>query len=422
MVLKISLARYCLFIFIALLTSQVYARDPGHLVISLLVSSSEQRAAFHELSRRFEGENPDLEVSWIARDDAGYKAMLAKWLTDPEGPDVVYWQAGTRLQQIAEAGHLAPLNDLWESNDFNSVYTPAIRDKVSHDGAVYGLPYSYYHWGFYYRQSVFADLGLKVPETWDGLLQFCSAARARNIPPIVIGSKHDWMAAAWFDYINLRLNGLDFHLEVVAGDVPFTDPGIREVFEHWKALLDADCFLPADIHSELDWKDTLPFLYRRMAAVTLMGNFMAPHLTQSMRDDFRFFPFPEIDPAVGHYEEAPTDLFALPLRSAGNPAARAFIAFMGQPEQQTFLNNRTGKISTHPEAEIADNYLLRTGARLLQSADGLTEFFDRDAPRELAQPALAEFNRFLRHRNIERSIARLEKARRSLGSVRAPGP
>lgn len=417
-----------LFLLLVMLPCSLAASAPGSasdvtdLSVSLMVASSEQRAAFQELSRRFEAENPGTRVHWIARDDAGYKAMLTHWLTDPKGPDVVYWHAGTRLRQIAEAGLLAPLDDLWEEQGFNSAYTEAVRSKVSYRGSVYGMPYSYYQWGFYYRQSVFEELGLSVPETWNDLLEFCGEARARNIPPIVIGTKHDWMAAAWFDYINLRLNGLDFHLEVVAGNAPFTSPGIRKVFEHWKALLDADCFLPTDVHSTLDWKDTLPFLYRRMAAITLMGNFLVPQLTESMHDDFRFFPFPAIDPDVGHYEEAPTDLFALPLRSADNPTARAFITFMGQAEQQSFLNNRTGKISTHPEAEMADDYFIRTGARLLREADGLTEFFDRDAPRELSAPAMAEFNQFMGHRDIDRSIRILEAVRRALPPIPALEP
>lgn len=389
--------------------------DPGkrELVISLLVTSGEQRDTFLSLSQRFEAQHPGVRVRWIAREDANYKAMLGQWLRDPKGPDVVYWHAGTRLRQIAEAGHLAPLDELWAAEGFDATYPAATRAKVSFDGRVYAVPYSFYQWGFYYRASVFKRLGLVPPQTWEQFLGFCQRARSENIVPVIIGSKHEWPLAAWFDYINLRLNGLEFHQAAVAGEVPFTDSRIENVFEHWKTLLDADCFIAVNVHVELDYKATLPFLYRGWAATTLMGNFLAPQLPESLRNDFRFFPFPAIDPGIGQYEEAPTDVFALPLRSAGNADALAFIAFIGKAEQQSLLNNRTGKISTNSNAKIADDYFIKSGAELLAQADGLAEFFDRDAPKAMAEPALQVFRRFMSHRDTTRAMESLEKARQA---------
>jgi multiple sugar transport system substrate-binding protein len=388
--------------------------EKQELLVSLLVASGEQRAIFHQLANQFERQQPGVQVRWIAREDARYKELFIPWLKDPDGPDVVYWQAGTRLRQIAQTGYLAPIDDIWEAEGFDSLYPASTREKVSYQGRTYALPYSYYQWGFYYRKSIFEQLGLQVPTTWKELLGFCANARQKNIAPVVLGSRYHWPVAAWFDYLNLRLNGLAFHREVVAAEVAFTDPRIRRVFEHWKTLLDADCFIPYHIHTKMTWRETLPYLYRGMAATTLSGNFIAPQLSSTLLPDFGFFPFPRIDNAIGHYEEAPTDVFALPSRSANNAAAKAFIAFMGQAEQQSLLNNGIGNISTNPHAKVADRYFLAEGKQLLQDADGLSDYFDRDATKELAEPALAEFRRFMSHRDIDQTLQHLENVRQEL--------
>lgn len=410
-----SCRRWCLVVATCLLgldaVAQTAPTQRQELFVSLLVASADQREIFEELGYRFEAQQPDVKVRWIARGDADYKKMLIPWLQNQTGPDVLYWQAGTRLRQIAEAGYLAPMDELWAAEGFNEVYPASTREKVTHNDRIYALPFSYYQWGFYYRESVFQKLGLKVPTTWEGLLRFCSDARKHDVVPIVIGSQNTWPVAAWFDYLNLRLNGLAFHYRVVSGRVPFDHPQVRRVFEHWKALLDADCFMAYDQQRDLDWQQTLPFLYRELAATTLTGNFVAPQLAPALKDDFRFFPFPQIDPTIGQFEEAPTDVFMLPLRSADNAVAKAFIAFMGRAEQQSLLSSGIGNIPTHPDADISDDYFIREGARLLQEADGLSEYFDRDARKELAGPALTEFRRFMSHRDIDRTMRHLENVR-----------
>ncbi|MFE8069684.1 ABC transporter substrate-binding protein [Marinobacteraceae bacterium S3BR75-40.1] len=385
--------------------------NPQNLSISLLVASGEQRSVFHRLSERFEERHPGVKVHWLARKDADYKNKLSEWLKDPEGPDVVYWQAGTRLRQIVQSGHLAAIDDLWENEGFDSAYTSGVKQSVSYQGRVYAIPYSYYQWGFYYRQSLFDELGLTPPATWHEFLNLCDALNTAGIAPVTIGTKYHWPAAAWFDYIDLRLNGRQFHLDVTSGKVPFTDSRVRDVFRHWKELLDHDCFIPARLQAQKDWKGALPFLYHNMAALMLMGNYLVPQLPESLRNDIRFFPFPTINAEIGDYEEAPTDVFALPRRSQDNPQARAFLAFIGSAGPQTLLNNHIGKISTNLNAQVGDDYFIREGTKLLEQADGLTQFFDRDAPKVIADEALEAFSAFMAHGDVERTIQRLEEAR-----------
>ena len=401
------------FLLLALLSSvDGYAEDTRTLKISVLVTGSEHRSVFYDLGERFEAEHPGVEIEWLAHRDEVYKQRLDDWLAGSSGPDVVYWQAGMRLRHQVRQDRLAPIDSLWRQHGLDRHYTASVKESVSVDGRVYAIPYSYYQWGVYYRESLFDRLDLEVPTTWDELVRTCDRLNAAGVTPFTIGTRHKWPAAAWFDYINLRLNGIEFHRAVVAGRVAFTHPRVRAVLERWRTLLEHDCFPPFAVHSEHDWESALPFLYHGLAGMTLMGNFLAAQLPESVRGDVRFFRFPTLDPEIGRYEEAPTDVFTLPKRSADDPAARAFLAYMASARAQGHLNNRIGKISTNREARTADDYFIRRGAELLRRAHGLTQFFDRDAPPALAAPVMDALQRFMEHRDVERALTQLESARR----------
>ena len=46
----------------------------------------------------------------------------------------------------------------------------------------------------------------------------------------------------WFTHINQRLNGPDFHEQLMRGEVSYTDPRVRSVFDHYAQLFEAQLF------------------------------------------------------------------------------------------------------------------------------------------------------------------------------------
>ncbi len=63
------------------------------------------------------------------------------------------------------------------------------------DGKKWGVPYTYYQWGIYYRQDIFEQQGIAVPKTWAELVRL-REAQAAGIAPFAIGSKALWPTAA----------------------------------------------------------------------------------------------------------------------------------------------------------------------------------------------------------------------------------
>ena len=104
-----------------------------------------------------------------------------------------------------------------------------------------------------------------------------------------IGNKWLWTGAGWFDYLNLRTNGFDFHMQMAAGEIEWTDPRVRETFDNWGKLIRMGAFI--DDNQNKDWQQSLPFIIDGSAGAILMGNFaVAPLRDGGLTDDQLDFP------------------------------------------------------------------------------------------------------------------------------------
>lgn len=363
----------------AAMLSQAYA---GTLVINSNQSDPAPKQAWADMIAQFETENPDIDVKVNQYDHEGYKSVLRNWLvTSP--PDVVFWFAGNRMKFFVDLGLFEDVSDVWANEGLNDSMS-STKASLSVDGKKYGVPYSYYQWGIYYNKGIFDKLGLSEPQTWDEFIAVCDALKANAITPITIGTKYLWTAAGWFDYLNMRTNGLDYHIDLMDGKIPYTDAGVRNTFANWKQLVDGEYFL--ENHASYSWQEAQPPMFNGEAAMYLMGNFLTPNFPEGM--DFDFFPFPIIDPSIGRYEDAPTDTVHIPSRAKNKADARKFLAYVALPENQTKLNMALNQLPPNKYATAADNKFLTQGNEMLGSADGTAQFYDRDTDPAMASEGI----------------------------------
>ena len=262
---------------LALMTTSSLA---GELVINANTSDPAPKAAFEAAIAAFQEENPDIEVKFNVFDHEGFKTSIRNFLSS-QAPDVVTWFAGNRMKVFVDRELLEDVSDLWESEGLHESMASSLS-AMSVDGKQYGVPYAYYQWGVYYRKDLFEQAGAEVPTTWDELLAAGEKLNAAGIKPVTIGTKFLWTAAGWFDYINMRVNGLDFHIELMDGKIPYTDDRVKATFAKWKELIDAGFFI--DNHASYSWQEAQPFLFQGQAAMYLIGNFIVPMFPEDIAD------------------------------------------------------------------------------------------------------------------------------------------
>lgn len=383
----------------------------SELVINTDTSDPAPKKAFEDLIEGFKAENPGIEVTWNLFDHEGYKTSIRNFLT-ADAPDVANWYAGNRMLPYVNAGLFEPVEDLWESEGLNESLKSALP-SMTIDGHIWGVPYTYYQWGVYYRKDIFEDLGIAVPTNWDEFKQAGTTLIDNGITPITIGTKYLWTAAGVFDYINLRTNGYDFHMALTRGEIPWTDERVRATMANWQELVDAGFFI--ENHAAYAWQEALAPMVNGEAAMYVMGNFSVALFREAglTDDQLGFFQFPTITAGIPVAEEAPTDTVHIPANAKNKENARKFLAYIARADVQTQINATLGQLPINSGSEVADDKFLTAGFEMLSNADGgIAQFFDRDAPAEMAEAGMQGFQEFMvKPERLDDILDRLEKVR-----------
>ncbi len=383
----------------------------GELVINTDTSDPAPKEAFQTLIDGFKAENPDVTVTWNLFDHEGYKTSIRNFLT-ADAPDLANWYAGNRMLPYVNAGLFEPVDDVWDENGLNDTLASA-AGSMTIDGKKWGVPYTYYQWGVYYRKDIFDKLGIDAPQNFDQMLAACDTLNANGVTPITIGTKYLWTAAGVFDYLDLRTNGYDFHMALTKGEIPWTDDRVRATMGNWKKMLDHNCFI--DNHAAYSWQEALAPMVQGDAAMYVMGNFaVAPLRDAGLTDEqLDFFQFPVIDPNVPLAEEAPTDTIHIPANAKNKKDAKKFLAYLARPDVQGKINETLGQLPIAKGAPIADDKFLKAGYEMLSSTTGgIAQFFDRDAPAEMAKAGMEGFQEFMvKPDRLDAILDRLEKTR-----------
>ncbi len=360
----------------------------------------------------FEKENPDIKVEMTIYDHEAYKTQIRNFLP-AEPPDVVNWFSGNRMKFFVNQGLFEDVSDVWDQNNLHNELAAA-RSTMTVDGKQWGVPTGYYQWGFYYRKDIFAKYGLGEPRSMADLMNIFETLKKNGVTPIAIGTKYLWTAAGWFDFLNLRINGYDFHMALMDGEVSYEDQRLDRVFDVWGEIAKSGYYI--DNHASYSWQEGMAPMINGDAAMYLLGNFIIPDLMRAgLEGKIGYFQFPVIDGSVRTYEEAPTDSMHIPARAKNKKDARRFLAFLGRADIQKIIADASGMLSTNNQSPPPTDEFLKIGFKVLSESAGLAQFYDRDTPPEMAKEGMKGFQEFMVKPDREKQIRqRIERARKRI--------
>ena len=366
-------------------------------------------AAMEALIADFEAANPDIDVVLQNFDHEGYKTAIRNFLTT-DSPDLANWYAGNRMAPFVNAGQFQDVSDVWEANGLSDSLASA-KASMTIDGKQWGVPYTYYQWGIYFNKDVYKAAGVEVPKTWDEFVANCEKFKAANVDCLTTGTSALWPAAGIFDYINMRTNGYEFHMDLTAGKIAWTDDRVKATFAEWAKV---QPYITAN-HAAIDWQDAAALMVQGKAANYVMGNFAVATFKEGgmTNDNLGFMVFPEITAGIPRAEEAPTDTIHITAGAKNVPDAKTFLAYVASAEAQTKLNSALGQLPTNKNATVdAADPFISAGFESLSSAYALAQFFDRDAPAEMAKAGMEGFQEFMvKPERLPEILDRLEKVR-----------
>ena len=395
----------------ALFATSASAND---LVIIFNDLNPTPKAAFEKVVEDFKAANPDINVELSINDREAHKPAIRNFLSAGP-PDVTAWYPGNRMGPFVDAGLFEDLSGLWASDSNLSSSFEAIKPTMTRDGKQWGVPYSYYQWGMYYRKDIFDKYGIAEPKTWDELLAACAKLKENGVTPITIGTKYLWTAAGVFDYLNLRTNGYDVHNDLTAGKIAYTDDRIRATFAKWEELVRPGYFV--ENHASMSWQEAIAPFANGEAAMYVMGNFAVSAMKEAglSGDQIDYFAFPEITPGMPRAEEAPADALFVPSGAKNKENALKFMAFVAQPDVQSEWNITIGQLPPNSKAKVGDDKFIQEGMATVSTAAGLAQFYDRDAPAEMAKAGMEGFQEFMiKPDRLDAILKRLDKVQKKV--------
>ncbi|HUH07834.1 MAG TPA: ABC transporter substrate-binding protein [Egibacteraceae bacterium] len=316
-----------------------------------------------------------IEVTVNTVDHGTFQEQINTYLQGtPE--DVFTWFAGYRMQFFAARGLSNPITDLW--GDIGADYSQAMKDaSTGEDGEQYFVPFLAYPWAVFYRKSLFEDNGYTIPTTYDDYVALAQGMQDDGLTPLAFADKDGWPAMGTFDYMNMRLNGYDFHIDLMAGKESWEDDRVKEVFNTWAELL--------PLHQEgalgRTWQEAAQSFHAKDAGMFVFGMFVGQQFPAEDLEDLDFFPFPEMNPDFGQGAvEAPIDGYMLSKEPKNRDAAIELLRFLATPEAQgIYLAADPTNIAAVNGADTSTyNELQLKAEELIGNAEAISQFLDRD--------------------------------------------
>lgn len=265
------------------------------LALSLVISSSavaqkadlafwswrtEDVDAYAQFIAEFNAIHPEIKVEFVPYKNTEYNTIVATALQGGSGPDIVHLRAYGGMEPLAKAGYLMPLEDkVPELKDFSREVLLGATNRE--DGLVYGVPFAVQTVQVLYNKAIFAELGLKEPQTWDQLIEVASQAKAAGYVPFANGGKEGWTLETFFGAVAPNFyGGNEFFDAVVNGDTTFTDPRFKASIEK---MLELAPYLP-DQYMGVGYTDMQMLFAQEMAAMFLAGSYELGTLAQMNPD------------------------------------------------------------------------------------------------------------------------------------------
>ncbi len=236
------------------------------------------------------------------------------------------------IQQIAETGALAPLEDFGISADG---FAPGPVSAATYDGKLYGMQPGANTLAIFYNKDVLSKAGVKPPTTWDELKTTAKKLTVDKQYGFAFNATADY-EGAWQFLPPMWTNGGD--------ETKLTSPEVAGALQLWKDLVDDG----SASKSVVNWKqsDVNDQFIAGKAAMMLNGPWQIPALTQG-QDQLRRGSLP------GQYRRAdlgrPTGR-----RSLDRPADRR----RGEDDQ----GRRAGQVHEHRREPDAAGQAGRPGA------------------------------------------------------------
>lgn len=214
-----------------------------HLTFWHIWPDAEMNAIVEEYVELFENEHPNVTIEDVATQEVEYQNNKLKVAaaSGAQGDIFMCWGGGYAKAYV-DAGVVLPLDDLMDKYGTKEELLDGTLTYGTYDGKTYGLPLKQWAGALFCNEELFEEHNVKIPETFDELLEAVKAFRAAGVTPMVLGAKEGWHIGMIQNALAVRTEGADYMNSALQGEETLDTEGIIKSAELLCQLNEAGAF------------------------------------------------------------------------------------------------------------------------------------------------------------------------------------
>ena len=251
--------------------------------------------ALDPLTEQFNEENPDIHVTVSYYDTDGIKDACKVAASSDTLPSMWFNWGGSLGQFYVDNGKTYDLTEYAEANNWDEKFSEGALQLLHLGGQLSGYPISYNVLGVYYNKTIFEDLGIEIPTTFEEFEAILPVIKEAGYYPMETGGLYGWHVMRWLELIIEHYAGQELHDQMNQFEASWDNEAVTQAFTKYKEWVDAgyfpDGFLTADPN------DTILNMGMGASAMVLEGQWYDNQILTNDLDinNYGTFAFPSID-------------------------------------------------------------------------------------------------------------------------------
>ncbi len=333
-----------------------------------------------EVIRKFEEANPNIDIVLIdpVLNDS-YKEKIRVLVGSADIPDVFMSWSGSFGANLVKSGRVMPMDDMIAANkEWADKIVASQWGPFQYDGKQYGIPWSMDGKVFYYNKTVFDELGLTAPDTWDEFVAVLEALQAGGYEhPISAGFSAEWAVSHYLGAMVQRMVDPEVVAKDYALEGDFKDQGYIDTLNVFKELSN---YMNPDPNS-VDHTYARNEFIDGESVICFMQLAEIKNLADGADFEYSFFDMPALPNGKGDPDElegAPEGMM-ISAETKYPEAAAAFVRFFVSEENGALMTKMTGELSC-VEGAVNENSVSSPmqleAVELIKKASGTTLWQD----------------------------------------------
>ncbi|MCX2721467.1 ABC transporter substrate-binding protein [Roseibium salinum] len=384
-------------------------------VVHFWISKSETQAL--DVFRQAWAENGNRWIDLPAKNKVEVQRAVSERVANGYAPAVMQWNANEGSRELPEMGIVRDIDSVAREDNWRDILPAAVLDRITYHDKVYFAPTNIHaeNW-LWTSQTVFDELGLKLPETWQDIFDAAEKLQAAGTLPIALGGG-PWEVSLIFNGIVYERLGAEGYARAISGNAEaVNDPRFLEALQTLRRLsLYAE---PFDARREKSWADATATVGRGAAGMQFMGDWAKGELIArgyEIGKDFEcsFVPGTEIAYFMV------IDAFAFPVipREGSDEAQLAFARMVLDRDNQVKFSRIKGSLPVRLDVDMDKlDRCGKLGVQMLQEENREISAQSMAMPSQMSEGWIGVLSDFFNNREITP-----EEAQRRLYDVIAQG-